>query len=340
MDERFDEENPMEYSEKLEKLWEETKQNLKEENDGLNQEQSNTSSEELMPEREPKTETNTEEDKDSSIPAAAAIGGLLAGAKKITEDVVTGSKELAEDAIDAVKDGTQSIADKAIEATNNTRKTINEAAGSLVDNDIPAVLRPKDIFAKDDEITHENLEDDKQKIADILNELKEKNFNKDYGLLSYLLSFPIILLAIWQFIQFGFTIRLVVVVLLAIFFLIYRGAMKGITKEVFDLKAKIQVEQLSPVKDLMAKVNYVLSGIELNLKRISYTKWLYVVFTPFLLYAVAETWKGPFDAKTTFYMFVVGFVFSLIVWPIVFKKDTKNLEDLEFDLNSIRREFI
>jgi len=288
----------------------------------------------------------------TAIAAGAAVGGLFVGAKKLAENVtesasdlvdntINTAKGIGEDGVETVNEAASSISEKASDLVNEGKKSINEMASSFVDNDIPAVLRPKDIFKEEEiEVNDERLEPAKEKIADILLELKEKNFNKDYGILGYLLSFPLILVSIWQFIQMGLTLRIGVLVLLAIFFVLYRGAVKGITKRVFDLKAKVQVGQMSPMKEIFAKVDYVVSGIELNLKRINYTKWLYIIFTPFLFYGLAEIWKGPFDAKSSFYMFVIAYAMSFLVWPFVFKQDYKKLEELDYDLNAIRREFL
>lgn len=277
-------------------------------------------------------DTGTEIITGAAAAAAVVAGSVFAKAKS----AVSEGADLINESVEVVQETVQETIEPEVKSIND----LHSEESSLIQNDIPPVLRPKDIFEKTPELPDERIEPARQKINGILETLKNNKLSQDYGILMYLITFLVVLLVVWQFIQGGFSIRLGVIFLLGAFFLIYRGAVKGVTKEVFDLKSKVQNGEINPVRDILSKANYVLSGIELNLKRISFTKWLYTLFTPFLLYGVAELWRGPFDTKTSFWLFLTGIVVSFVVWPLAFRSDVKQLESLEGELNEVRRTFL
>jgi hypothetical protein len=269
--------------------------------------------------------------KDAGSSVVDAGSGVLSGAALAVGAVASGL-------VGGAKDIGKSATNFASDAANTGKKSLNEVLGNQIQNDAPAVLRPKEIFSNTPEAPPRDYEPINQKITTILETLKNNRFSQDYGILMYLIAFPIVVLAIWQFIQSGLSLRIGVLILLGIFFLLYRGAVKGVTRDVFSLKSKVQTGGATPLESITSKIEYVLSGIELNLKRISYTKWLYTLFTPFLLFGAAELWKGPFDTKTSFWLFLIGFAFCFIIWPLAFKSDVKKLQELELDLMDVKRE--
>jgi len=365
-DERYKDENPDEFAEEMKEILNETQESLSEAepleselSDELNEERDLFSQENEYPVESEVEEDETSEEVDSEPKAEEEITVPIA--EDISEGIEQGldkTTEVIEDVGEKIAEGAGSVVDKTSEIGENILSGAAIAVGaigagiglgnkseqsesSLVDQDIPSVLRPKDIFNEKVEENDEKLEEANTTISQILSRLKEKNFTSDYGILGYLISFPLLLAVVWQFIQKGATIRLGVVVLLAIFYLIYRAMIKGNARRVLELKRKIQLDHqnLNTKKGLFAKIDYVIAGIDLNVQRIVFTKWLFVIFTPFLLHFGREIWKGDLDGGTTFWLLMIAFGLSAILWPLVFNRDIKLLKNLETELFDLRRTF-
>ncbi len=357
-DERYKDENPDEFVDKMNEILKQTQENE------LNSEPSDLASaeeasiqqnlfsqevnEDSANDSSVKSENSFEES--SSIPLAEDISEGIDNVLDKTEEVLENAGETIKEGAEAGLNKAAEIGDSMVSGAAVVVGAIGAGLGlaskkeeqtSLVDQDVPSVLRPDQIFKEEIEEDNRKLEEANNTIANILSRLKEKNFNNDYGILGYLVSFPLVLAVVWQFIQKGLTIRVGIIVLLIIFYLIYRALIKGNARTVLELKRKIQANQgeENSKKGLFSKIDYVISGIDLNVQRIAFTKWLYIVFTPFLFHFGREIWKGDLEGGTTFWLLMLTFVLSAVFWPLVFNRDIKALRSLETELYDLRGSF-
>jgi len=218
----------------------------------------------------------------------------------------------------------------------------NDSNSDILNDDLPQVIRPEDILAEDIAVEEniDGIEEANTEVITMIDQLRNLNFARDFGILMYALTFPLILLLVWLFIRDGYSNNLLISIPLVIFFLIYRSSVRGLAEEVYKLKALLQTKSQKVKEELFTKIDYIDAGVDLNHSRVNYTQILYMIFTPFLFYALAHLWKGSFAWSTTLYLFGVGFVMSFIVWPMVFKKDKAILEEIRSAAYKVRRKFI
>jgi len=225
---------------------------------------------------------------------------------------------------------------------SNKEATELNANADILNEDVPQVILPEAILAEEP-VIEENIEGIKEAdmlVLAMIDDLRNLNFARDYGILMYALAFPLIFVLLWQYIQGGYTMILLVTIPLIIFFFFYRSTVRGKADKVFSLKGMLQSQQQKPKEELFTKVDYVDAGIDLNHSRVNYTKFLYMLFAPFLFYAFANIWKGPFDWTTTLYLFGVGYFISLVILPFLFKSDTKRLEEIRAEVYDLKRGFL
>ncbi len=218
----------------------------------------------------------------------------------------------------------------------------NNSNADILNDDVPQVIRPEAILADDIEV-EENIEgiaEANTQVITMIDQLRNLNYARDFGILMYALTFPLILLLVWLFIRDGYSNNLLVAIPLIIFFLIYRSSVRGLAEEVYKLKATLQTKSQKAKQELFTKIDYVDAGIDLNRSRVNYTQIHYMIFSPFLFYALAHLWKGPFSWITTLYLFGVAYLLSVIIWPMVFKKDKEILEEIRGSAYDIKRDFL
>jgi len=171
----------------------------------------------------------------------------------------------------------------------------------------------------------------------ILEELKEKEDANQLNTAILLLAIPLVILMVYQYIQYGFTLRTFPIVLILGFFFFYRSIMRSSTVESV-MKGRLLDKFPEEGKPQMnAKLDYILSGIEIKQSRVRMTRIFYTVFFPFLMIYVTEMIKGRFDTK----WYIIGLLLSFLIggyfWWKYFQDDYEDLDDKKDSIVDIQR---
>ncbi len=171
----------------------------------------------------------------------------------------------------------------------------------------------------------------------ILEELKQKEDANHLNTALLLLAVPMIILMIYQYIQFGLTLRTFPLVLILGFFFIYRSIMRSATVESV-LKGRVLDKFPEEGRERMnAKLDYILSGIDIKQSRVRMTRIFYVVFFPFLMIYATEAIKGRFDTKWYIIGLVLAFILGGYFWWKYFHEDYEDLADKKDSIIDIQR---
>ncbi len=180
----------------------------------------------------------------------------------------------------------------------------------------------------------------KNQTDSILEDLKDKSDVQYLNMALIFLTIPLLLILVGQYIQFGFTLRTIILVFLLGFFLLYRSAMKSVTVEsVLKGRAmsKFEYDENNQALGLNAKLDYILSGIAVKKSRLNLTRWYYALFFPFLMVFVTEIVKGEFDTKWYVIGLILAFLTGGYFWWKYFGYDLDDLEITEDEIVDIQR---
>ncbi len=174
----------------------------------------------------------------------------------------------------------------------------------------------------------------------ILEELKDKSDVQYLNLALIFLTVPLLIVLVSQYIEYGFTIRTVTLLLLLAFFFLYRSAMKSVTVESV-LKGrsleKFAYDEHNEKEGMNAKLEYILSGIAVKQSRLNLTKWYYTLFFPFLMIFVTEIIKGRFEAKWYIIGLVIAFLTGGYFWWKFFSYEIEDLATTKDEIIDIQR---
>lgn len=177
-----------------------------------------------------------------------------------------------------------------------------------------------------------------KKSHEIFNELRN---DEQAGFYSGLLVLMVILflgVVLFHFIKFDFSIKLTIcVVVLFLMLILYKLKMQTSYKHSMSLKNYESHQGEDDTLYYTGYLNFLESGVEIKKARTQSVKNLYIFAFPFFLYLLAEVYHGAFDTKSSIFALIIGFILSWITWTRVFNLEMDEWDDLENEINVLKR---
>lgn len=174
------------------------------------------------------------------------------------------------------------------------------------------------------------------KIEAVLSDLKSRKDVSEYNAMFYLLVIPVLIVSIWGLIRFGGTMRIIPLVLLGIFFIYYRMSMVGVIKTAKGHKLDENPEHINN-NFLKSKIQYLVNGVNIKLKRIHMIRLLYAIFFPLFVVLFIELVKGHHIFGNLWISLAVSYMICGTYWWLYFVGD---IEDLNFTMEGFDDDLI
>lgn len=180
-----------------------------------------------------------------------------------------------------------------------------------------------------DSMTRRSIND---KIESILSEVKSRRDAGEYNIIIWLLITPFLIVSIISIIKFGIW-RIIPLVLLTAYYIYYRmtliSSMKTIkANQIFDETGQINNSIIK------SKIQYLLSGIDMKVKRVQLVRLMYTLFFPILVVLFIEVIYGHPLFGNLWIALVVSFAICGTYWWLYFIGEIEDLKYTQDDLSN------
>lgn len=164
----------------------------------------------------------------------------------------------------------------------------------------------------------------------LLNQQKERDDISSYTAALILMAGLMITTILLLFIMNGYSSMLLAVVFIVlIMFSLYRVRMSSVTRILSEHDSKLVNNKELSKEIITHKLQYLESGIDVQMTRVRSVKQFYSVVFPLFLVSVKELLHGPMTLKFHMIALLILLIISYVVWGRFFRKDTIQLEEAQ-----------
>jgi Flp pilus assembly protein TadB len=167
----------------------------------------------------------------------------------------------------------------------------------------------------------------KHKTDYILEELREKGDSVEFSIIILVLAIPLGIIALIYMYSQSIWLGLLGIMILMLFMVYYRVKMRNIITQNSSFKISQTDQNLSEAEQILIKIKYINSGIEIKKKRVLLIRYFYMLCFPFLLFLGTTLISSGMEGVYLIWSLIFAFVIGSVFWSYYFKPD---LEDLEY----------
>ena len=170
------------------------------------------------------------------------------------------------------------------------------------------------------------------KTDDILEQIRERGDSVEFSIIILILAIPLGIIALIYMYSQSVWLGLFGILILFSLMIYYRVEMRNIITKNSTFKISQLDHKMSETEQILIKIKYINSGIEIKKKRVLLIRYFYMLCFPFLLFLGTTLISSKFEGLYLIWSVCFAFIIGSVFWSYYFKPE---LDELDFSQDEL-----